>query len=153
MNDPQVLSSLGMYKTDVLRSLLAIMLDASMSTDQRQAAKQSLQHIGDLSIVDTLGKIVEQSDDSQSIADASEVLGFTPVTAGTETSLIKLMWHDSSAVRRTAMQSLARVGDRRSASILHLVVSDSQNPATIFDAAEGTLAEQARQAILRRSLS
>jgi hypothetical protein len=36
---------------------------------------------------------------------------------------------------------------------LGVIVFDSQDPATIFDAAEGALAEQARRTILRRSRS
>jgi len=153
MGEQRILSPLGQQKIEVLRNLLAIMIDSNASPDYRQAAKRSLEHIGDLSIVDMLGQIVEAQSDDQIISDASELLGFMPTTPGTETSLIKLLWHDSPEVRRKAIQSLARVGDQRTASILGVIVSDSQDSATIFDTAEGALAEQARRAILRRSRS
>jgi len=153
MGEQHVLSPLGQQKSEVLHSLLAIMIDSNASPDRRQAAKRSLQRIGDVTIADTLGQIVEAQSDGQIISDASDLLGFMPITPDTETALIKLVWHDSPEVRRAAIQSLARVGDQRIASILGLVVSDSQDPATIFEAAEGALAEQARRTILRRSRS
>ena len=49
------------------------------------------------------------------------------------------------------MQALSRVGDQEVAAVLTVVISESQDPDTIFSAIDGELAEQTRDAILRRA--
>jgi HEAT repeat protein len=140
-------------KTEVMRNLLALMVSPEASPDERDAAKQSLRHIGDDSIVEALGRMVEESDNDVVVSDCSEVLGFLPVTAGVTTSLVRLLWHDSPQVRRTVMQSLARVGNRTVAAVLAVLITDSKDSASMFDATDEALAKRARSAILGRPLN
>ena len=140
-------------KTEVMQNLLALMASADASPEQRTQAKNSLRRIGDETLVEPLGRMVEECDEDVIVSDCSEVLGFLPVTAEVRSSLVKLLWHDSSDVRQTVMRSLAHVGNKDVAAILAILIADSQDAGNIFDAADETLAKQARDAILGRPLN
>jgi len=138
-------------KQQILRKLVGIVLDSTSAADERMDAKHSLRRIGNDTIVDALGRAVEESDDVTVVADVAEVLGFLPATMGAKSALLRLLWHDSAEVRQAALQALSRVGDQDVATVLLVVMSESNNPASIFDLTEGQLAQQARASILRRA--
>ena len=138
-------------KEQILRKLVGIVLDSTSPADDRLNAKQTLRRIGDDTIGDVLGRAVEESDNVTVIADAVEVLGFLPPTTGAKSALLRLLWHESAEVRQSALRALSRVGDHDVATVLLVVMSDSNNPSSIFDNTDGQLAQQARGAILRRA--
>lgn len=140
-------------KTEVMQNLLALMVSTDVSPEQRSQAKSSLRRIGDETLVEPLGRIVEESDEDVIVSDCSEVLGFLPVTAEVRSSLVRLLWHDSPDVRRTAMRSLAHVGNKDVAAVLAVLIADSKDAANIFDATDETLAKRTRNAILGRPLN
>ena len=151
MGKQSVRSSSEQQKTEILRKLVVVLVDSDTPPEDRQSAKYSLQKIGNYTIVGTLGEAIEDSNDDTTVADVTEVLSFLPATSNVRTSLLRLLWSDSPTVRRSAMQALLRVGDGDVAAVLAVVMSESQDSATIFDATDGELAQQTRQAILRRA--
>jgi len=151
MGKQSVRSSSEQQKTEVLRKLVTVLVDSYSPSEDRQSAKYSLQRIGDYTIVGTLGEVVEDSNDDTTVADVTEVLSFLPATSNVRTSLMRLLWSDSPTVRRSAMQALSCVGDKQVAAVLTVIMSESQDSATIFDATDGELAQQTREAILRRA--
>lgn len=151
MGKQSVRSSSEQQKTEVLRKLVTVLVNSDTPSEDRQSAKYSLQRIGNYTVVGTLGEVIEGSNDATIVADVTEVLSFLPATSNVRTSLLKLLWSDSPTVRRSAMQALLRVGDRDVAAVLAVVMSESQDPATIFDATDGELAQQTKEAILRRA--
>ena len=153
MDEQNRRSSVEQQKVEVMRNLLALMIDNAETPDRREAAKHSLRRIGDVSIVGSLAQVIEESNSEAAVSDATEILGFLPATANIRTSLIRLLWHESPDVRRAAMQSLARIGNKEVASVLAVIISDSKDPATIFDVTDGNFAKQVRSRILRRSLN
>jgi HEAT repeat protein len=146
-------SQVQQQKAKILRNLLALMVSADASPDQRRSAKQSLRRIGDESIVEPLGRIVEESNQDAIVLDCSEVLGCLPVNARVRGSLLQLLWHDSPEVRRTVMRSLARVGNKDVAAVLAVLIADCKNAATIFDADDEVLAKRVRNGLLGRPLN
>jgi hypothetical protein len=142
-------------KTEVMQNLLALMVSADASAEQRTQAKNSLRRIGDETLVEPLGRMMEESDEDIIVSDCSEVLGFLPVTAEVRTSLVRLLWHDSPDVRKVVMQSLARVGNKDVAAVLAVLIADCKDTAAnnIFDGADETLAKRTRNAILGRPLN
>ena len=151
MGKQSVRSSSEQQKTEVLRKLVTVLVDSDTPSEDRQSAKCSLQRIGDYTIVGTLGEAIEDSNDDTTVADITQVLSLLPATSTVRASLLRLLWSDSPTARRSAMQALLRVGDRDVAAVLAIVMSESQDPATIFDATDGELAQQTREAILRRA--
>lgn len=151
MGNQSVRPSSEQQKTEILRKLVTVLVDSDTPSQDRQSAKNSLHRIGNYTIVSTLGEVIEESKDSTVIADATEVLSLLPATANVRTSLMMLLWNDSPTVRRCAMEALSRVGDEEVAAVLTVVMSESQDPATIFNASDGDLAQQTREAILRRA--
>ena len=151
MGNQSVRSSSEQQKTEVLRKLVTVLVDSDTPSEDRRSAKYSLQRIGDYTIVGTLGEAIENSNDDTTVADITQVLSFLPATSNVRASLLRLLWSDSPTTRRSAMQALLRVGDRNVAAVLAIVMSESQDPATIFDATDGELAQQTREAILRRA--
>ncbi len=140
-------------KTEVMQNLLALMVSTDASPEQRSQAKSSLRRIGDETLVEPLGRIVEECNEDAVVSDCSEVLAFLPVTAGVRSSLVRLLWHDSPDVRRTAMQSLSHVGNRDVAAVLAVLIADCTDAANIFDATDEALANEARSAILGHPLN
>jgi HEAT repeat protein len=140
-------------KTEVVQNLLALMVSVDATPEQRLQAKNSLRRIGDMTLVEPLGQVLEESDEDVVVSDCSEVLGFLPVTAAVRMSLVKLLWHDSPEVRKTAMQSLARVGNKDVAAVLAVLIADCKDAANIFDADDEILAKRTRNAILGRPLN
>jgi len=151
MGKQSVRSSSEQQKTEILRKLVAVLVDSDTPPEDRQSAKYSLQRIGNYTIVGALGEVIEESEDGTIIADATEVLSLLPATTNVRTSLMMLLWHDSPTVRSSAMQALSRVGDEEVAAVLTVIMSESQDPATIFNATDGELAQQTREAILGRA--
>ena len=138
-------------KEQVLRKLVGIVLDSTSPAGDRMDAKHSLRRIGDRIVADTLGQAAEESEDVNVVVDVAEVLGFLPPTTEARSALLRLLWHDAPEVRQAAFRALSRVGDRDVASVLLVVMSESDDPASIFDITDGQLARQARAAILRRA--
>jgi len=138
-------------KMAVLRQLVATMTDQDAPPERRQNAKQSLLKIGDHSIVGLLKEVVEKTQDDTVLTDAIDVLGFLPVTPDVTDTLLRLLWCESSAVRQSAIRALSRIGDLRAASVLSVIVADSHNPDTIFDAGDGDLAKRSLDKILLRA--
>jgi HEAT repeat protein len=151
MGNQSVRPSSEQQKTEILRKLVTVVVDSDTPSQDRQSAKNSLQRVGNYTIVGTLGEVIEESKDSTVIADATEVLSRLPATANVRTSLMMLLWNDSPTVRRCAMQALSRVGDEEVAAVLAVIISESQDIATIFNATDGDLAQETREAILRRA--
>ena len=144
-------SSAEQQKMDVLRQLVTIMTDKDMPSERRYNAKQSLLKIGNLSIVGMLREILEENQDDTILTDTIDVLGFLPLTPDIADTLLMLLWCQSPAVREAAIRALSQIGDSKAASVLSVIVVDSQNPDTIFDAKDGELAKQSRNKILFRN--
>lgn len=138
-------------KMAVLRQLVATMTDKDALPERRHNAKQSLLKIGDHSIVGLLKEIVEKAQDDATLVDAIDVLGFLPVTSDVTDTLLSLLWCESPVVRQSVIRALSRIGDPRVASVLSVIVADSSNPDTIFDAADGELAKWSLDKILLRA--
>lgn len=143
-------SSVEQQKMDVLRQLVTIMTDKDMPLERRYNAKQSLLKIGNHSIVGILRESLEKTQDDTILTDIIEVLGFLPLTPDIADTLLMLLWCQSPAVRQSAIRALSQVGDSKAASVLSVIVADSQNPDTIFDAKDGQLAKQSRDRIILR---
>ena len=146
-------SRVQQQKSEIMQNLLALMVSADAPADQRSQAKNTLRRIGDETLVEPLGKLVEDSNEDAIVSDCSEVLGFLPVTGQVRTSLVRLLWHDSATVRKSAMQSLARVGTKDVAAVLAVVIADCKDAASFFAADDETLAKRTRNAILGRPLN
>jgi HEAT repeat protein len=146
-------SRVQQQKSEIIQNLLALMVSADASPEQRSQAKHTLRRIGDETLVEPLGRFVEDSNDDAVVSDCSEVLGFLPVTGRVRASLVRLLWHDSPAVRTSAMESLSRVGNKDVAAVLAILISDCQEPTSFFAADDETLAKRTRNAILGRPLN
>lgn len=152
MSEPNVSSSSEQQKTQILRQLVAAMVDTNNPEKERQSAKRSLLRIGNHTVVGILGEVIENSErDAAVVSESTEVLGLLPATPAVRTSLTTLLWHDSFVVRRAAMNALAQLGDDQTAAVLNVIMSESEDPATIFEASDGQLARQTRDTILGRS--
>ena len=138
-------------KMAVLHQLVATMTDEDAPPERRQNAKQSLLKIGDHSIVSLLKEVIEKTQDDQILTDTIDVLGFLPATPDVTDTLLRLLWCESSAVRQSVIRALSRIGDSRVASVLSVIVADSGNPDTIFDAGDGELAKRSLDKIALRA--
>ncbi len=143
-------ASAEQQKMDVLRQLVTIMTDKDMPLERRRNAKQSLLKIGNHSIVGMLREILEKTQDDTILTDAIEVLGFLPLTPDVADTLLMLLWCQSPTVRQSAIRALSQIGDSKAASVLSVIIVDSQSPDTIFDAKDGELAKESRDKILLR---
>jgi len=137
-------------KAAILRQLVATMTDMDAPPEQRLNAKQTLLKIGNHSIIGALKEIIEGTQDDTILIDTIDVIGFLPATPDVTETLLRLLWCQSPTIRQAAIRALSRVGDSNVASVLSVIVADSYNPDTIFDARDGELASQSRDRILLR---
>lgn len=143
-------SSAEQQKSAVLRQLVSIMVDKNVPEERRHNAKQSLLRVGNHSIVGVLKEIAETTEDDRILTDTIEVLSVLPLTPDVTGTLLALVWCQSPTVRQSVIQALSRITDSKAASVLSVVVTDSQNPDTIFDVKDGELARHSRDKILFR---
>ncbi len=151
MGDKRLYSSnSSQQKQAVIEHLVEIIADPSQSSSERHLAKRALCRIGSDNAVVLLGEMLEQSNDIMVLTDVIEVLSELPTSEAVIVALLKMVWHDSSMMRRRAMQALQKKGDDRVIRLLEQVILESDDPHTIFDSEDGQIALQTCERIAER---
>lgn len=139
-------------KAEVMQSLLTVVLDDQASAQDRAEARSSLRRIADGSVIETLGRIVDETPDDGLLTELSEVLSGVVNSTDTIAPMIQFLWHDAAEVRHAAMKSLSRSGSKEAAGAMAILLSDSRHGGTIFDSSDERLARRSRDSILGRAV-
>ncbi len=150
MDDKKPYPNRGNQKQAVIEHLVKIIADASQPSPERHLAKRALCRIGGDSAVTLLEQTLEQSNDITVLTDAIEILNELPTSEAVIVAILKMVWHDSSMMRRKAMQALQNKGDDRVLRLLEQVILESEDPKSMFDSEDGQLARQTCKRIAER---
>lgn len=150
MDDKISYPNRGNQKQAVIEHLVEIIADTSQPSSERHLAKRALCRIGGEGAATLLEETLEQSNDITVLTDVIEVLSELPPSEATIVALLKMVWHDSSTIRRKAMEALQNKGDDRVIRLLEQIVLESDDSESIFEPEDGQLAHQTCERIAER---